>query len=245
MKSKFSFVLVLMLLSFSFANAQDSSGIKKSTAVVYKQVAGDKSFEVNFNPGSIFGSNQGGQFNLFNGGIKYRTFVTDNKAYRIGVNISYYNHVDIFQQSNPAYNLLELRSKNTSFSILLTPGIERHFSATKRLSPYVGAQALAGYSTTAVKRELQDNKEVYNVTRKNYPGSVRVGVGVFAGIDYYFIKKIYLGIELGYGIEYDKYLNTKYTNEKFPDQNYNHKNGHSINVSPSLFTRNLRLGWTF
>ncbi|VAW28740.1 hypothetical protein MNBD_BACTEROID07-1089, partial [hydrothermal vent metagenome] len=162
MKSKIIFVLVLMLLSFSFANAQDSSGIKKSTAVVYKQVAGDKSFEVNFDPGSIFGSNQGGQFSLFSGGIRYRTFVTDNKAYRIGVNISYYNHVDISQQNNPTYNLLELRNKFTNFSIQLTPGFERHFEATKRLSPYVGAQALAGYSTTAAKREIQGNNEVYN-----------------------------------------------------------------------------------
>lgn len=245
MKSKFIFVMALLVLSFSFAKAQDSLHIKFYSTPVYKQVAGDKSFEINFNPGGIFGSNQGGQFNLFNGGIKYRTFVTDNKAYRIGVNISYYNHVDIFQHSNPAYRLLELRSKNTSFSILLTPGIERHFSATKRLSPYVGAQALAGYSTSTEKREIQDNNEVYNVTNKNNPGRVRAGVGVFAGIDYYFIKKMYLGIELGYGIEYDKYLNTKYTNEKFPEQNYNHKNGHSIRISPSLFTRNLRLGWTF
>ncbi|GMT44435.1 MAG: hypothetical protein IEMM0006_0267 [bacterium] len=245
MKPKFIIVMALLVLSFSFAKAQDSLRIKFYSAPVYKQVAGDKSFEVNFNPGGIFGSNQGGQFNLFNGGIKYRTFVTDKKAYRIGVNISYYNHVDIFQHRNPAYRLLELRNKFTSFSILLTPGFERHFAATKRLSPYVGAQALAGYSTTVAKREIQDNNEVYNVTNKNNPGRVRVGVGIFAGIDYYFIKKMYLGIELGYGIEYDKYLNTKYTNEKFPDQNYNHKNGHSIGVSPSLFTRNLRLGWTF
>jgi len=53
MKSKIIFVLALMLLSFSIANAQDSSGVKKSTAAVCKQVAGDKSFEVNFDPGSI------------------------------------------------------------------------------------------------------------------------------------------------------------------------------------------------
>ncbi len=247
MKSKFIFVMALLVLvlSFSFAKAQDSLRIKFYSTPAYKQVAGDKSFEVNFNPGGIFGSNQGGQFNLFNGGIRYRTFVTAKKAYRIGVNISYYNHLDILQHSNPAYNLLELKSKYTSFSILLTPGIERHFSATKRLSPYVGAQALAGYSTTVIKREVQDNNEVYNLTKKNNPGRVRVGLGVFAGIDYYFIKKIYLGIELGYGIEYDKYLNTKYTNGKFPEQNYNYKNGHSIRFSPSLFTRNLRLGWTF
>ncbi len=245
MKSKIIFVLALMLLSFSIANAQDSSGVKKSTAAVYKQVAGDKSFEVNFDPGRIFGSNHGGQFGLFNGGIKYRAFVTDNKALRIGVNITYRNTTDITQQSNPAYNLLELKRKYTNFSIQLTPGFERHFAATKRLSPYVGAQVLVGYSTSNDKFERQYDNKIYNETYKNNPGSIRVGAGVFAGIDYYFIKKIYLGIELGYGIEYDKYLNMKYTNEKYPEFNTNDRNGHSIEMSPYLVTSNLRLGWTF
>ncbi len=245
MKSRIIFVLALMLLSFSIANAQDSSNVKKSTTVVYKQVAGDKSFEVNFDPGRIFGSNQGGQFGLFNGGIKYRTFVTDKKALRIGVNITYRNSVNITQQSYPANNRLELKSKRAFFSILLTPGIERHFSATKRLSPYVGVQVLAGYSTSNDKSEHQYDNKIYNETYKNNPGSIRVGAGVFAGIDYYFIKKIYLGIELGYGIEYDKYLNMKYTNEKYPEYNFNDRNGHSIGISPYLVTSNLRLGWTF
>ncbi len=245
MKSKFSFVMALLVLSFSFAKAQDSLRIKFYSAPVYKQVAGEKSFEVNFDPGGIFGSSQGGQFNLFNGGIKYRTFVTDNKAYRIGVNISYTNTADITQQSDPKYNILELKDKQTIFSIQLTPGFERHFSVTRRLSPYVGAQVLAGYATLAWKNQKQDftNNTIYKV--KQASGHVSFGVGIFAGFDYYFIKKIYLGLELGYGIEYDKYLNTKYTNEKSPDQNYNYKNGHRIRISPSLFTRNLRLGWTF
>ena len=71
-------VIVMFLFSFSLINAQESV-----SSSVFKQEAGDKSLEVNFDPGSIFGSNSGSQFGLFDGGIKYRSFRTENTAYRV------------------------------------------------------------------------------------------------------------------------------------------------------------------
>ena len=54
MKFKLSLVLALVL-SFSLAKAQEKTSLQTSSSEVYKQVAGDRSFEVNFDPGRIFG----------------------------------------------------------------------------------------------------------------------------------------------------------------------------------------------
>jgi len=247
---KLKITLILILASISLLKAQDNTKFNTSTDEVYKQVAGDKSFEVNFDPGKIFGSNPGNQFNLFDGGIKFRSFLTESSAIRVGVNISFFLATDIIQQSNTENNLKELKSKSSSFSLMIQPGYEKHFKGTKRLSPYIGVQGLIGFRTTKYIEENQKNSLVYTKTWNNDPnklgyGNLDIGLGVFAGIDYYFIKKLYMGIEIGYGIQYSSLLNTKYTNEDNSDSDYDNNNGNVIGISPSLATGNIRLGWTF
>ena len=244
MKFKLSLVLALVL-SFSLAKAQEKTSLQTSSSEVYKQVAGDRSFEVNFDPGRIFGSNPGSQFSLLNGGIKYRSFYSDNLAYRIGLNFSFGSTTMIIQQKDTALDRLELKDRYTGFSLMLKPGLEKHFTGTKRLSPYIGVQGLIGFSTTFNEFENQHSNKVYVHKWKNNPGTFNVGAGVFAGIDYYFVKKLYLGIEIGYGLEYRKSLKIKYTDEYDKSNNFERKNGHSFRASPSLATGNLRFGWTF
>ncbi len=244
MKLKLSLVLVLVL-SFSLAKAQEKTSLQTSSSEVYKQVAGDKSFEVNFDPGRIFGSNSGGQFSLLNGGIKYRRFYSDNLACRIGLNFSFGSTTNIIQQKDTSWDRLELKAKYTGFSLMLKPGFEKHFTGTKRLSPYIGIQGLIGFSTNVNKFENQHNNKLYVVKWTNNHGTFNVGAGVFAGIDYYFVKKLYLGIEIGYGLEYIKLLKTKYSDEYDKSLDYENKNGHSFRLSPSLATGNLRFGWIF
>ena len=246
---KVKIVIVMFLFSFSFLDlyAQENGLSTK----IFKQESGDKSLEVNFDPGSIFGSNSGNQFGLFDGGIKYRLFKTENTAFRIGVNVSFYNYVDILQTEDEENNIPELKSSRNNFSINLRPGYEKHFGSSRRLSPYIGFQGLLGYTTRSYMVERQDSPDNINELKwVNDPavsgqGSVNLGAGVFAGIDFYFVEKLYLGIEIGYGFQYSRYLKTTYSDKNQPDNNYEKKNGHYIGVAPSLATGNLRLGWTF
>lgn len=248
---KFTISFFLIVSTLTVLNAQESSTAVDVSAIEFKQNDGDVSFEVNFDPGKIFGSNGGNQFNLFDGGLKFRFFTSESSAVRFGVNLSYMNVTDITQQEDLTINDLELKSNETDLSISIKPGFEKHFGGLERLSPYLGVQALIGFSTTTYKQEIQENANtIYLVKWINDPseagyGSLSFGAGIFAGVDFYFVKKLYLGIEVGYGVQYSSLLKSTFTNENNPSSDYEVKHGSVIGVSPSLATGNLRLGWTF
>jgi len=240
-------LIMAMFLSFHLIKAQENAPLKGSSTI-YKQEAGNKSLEVNFDPGQIFGSDTHEQFGLFNGSIKLRYFHTELSAYRMNINLAFSKAISITQQEDGA--LLELKDKYSAFSVNIQPGYEKHFSASKRLSPYIGAQLLMGYSSSGLVRENQDGNTIYVEKWKNdinmpQRGAYAVGAGIFAGVDYYFVRKLYLGLELAYGLQYTKLLKSIYTSEENPDNNYERKNGSFFGVSPSLATGNLRLGWSF
>lgn len=249
---------ITLLLLFIFLNlsAQDDIDFSKDKTNAntqtfgYKQFAGSNALEINFDPGKIFGSNSGDQFNLLNGGIKYRKFSSENKAFRLGLNISYLRDVMITQQENDDFDLLELKDKASIIETALTIGTEKHFNGTKRLSPYIGFQGLLLYKTTSYKEENQDGSSIYyekfiNDEDAAGAGHMGVGIGFLAGFDYYFAKHLYLGVELGYGVSYAKKLKFKYINEDNSDLDFEAESGSTISVSPYLANGNLRLGWIF
>jgi len=244
MKLKITILLSATLFFSAMSYAQEEQK-------TFKQKEGDQTFEVNFDPGSIFGSNSGGQFDYL-GGIRYRTFTTDSNAFRIGVNLSYNKNTQIIQQENQGGNndLVELKEKDSRFGISLLGGKEFHFSGTKRLSPFVGYQGLVGYSRTVkntdVQPDLTDN-DTYTNTWKNANGTdgFSIGAGVFAGFDYYFVKNLYLGVELDFGFAYTKRLKTTFEHGDDNDLNTESKNGSGFSIAPSLTTANLRFGWIF
>lgn len=240
--------LLLIMLIFSLSVIAQENINNQNSSDLYKQEAGNKSLEVNFDPGQIFGSNTGNQFGLFNGGIKFRSFISDLSAFRINVNLSFQDITEITQQKLGTN--LELKDNTSIFAINLQPGYEKHFSANKRLSPYIGGQLQIGYNASSLKSENQLNNSIYiekwkNDLNMNLMGTFSAGAGVFAGVDLYFAKKLYLGLEIGYGLQYAKILKSEYTNEEYPDRDYEEKNGYTFGVSPSLATGNLRFGWTF
>jgi len=248
---KITFTLLLtMFAMFMQAQNNDANSLLVNDSSDYKQEAGEHSLELNFNPGNIFGSDNGAQFGLLNGGIKYRHFSSEEKAFRMIVNLSYKNATDIIQQADSDADLLELKSSGSIMGITFMPGIEKHFTGSKKISPYVGMQGMLGYKTTSLSVEYQDNNSIYTETIKNDAsglgeGYMAFGVGLFSGVDYYFVKKLYIGVELGYGLQYSKLLNTTRKDEHDSSSDTEHKNGYSIGASPYLATGNIRLGWTF
>ena len=254
MKKIILFILPL-LLTFSLSAQNDEIfGNNKNenpfTSQSNMQEAGSHVIEVSFNPGNIFGSGSGDIFSLINGTIKYRHFKSDTKAMRYGVKLFYFSDTDITQQANDDFDLLELKDYTTVYSISFMPGMEKHFKVSDKISPYIGWQLLLGYQATSLVEEYQDDKDIETLTFSNSSGHageglLNVGAGVFSGVDYYFVKHFYVGVELGIGVGYSKKLATKYIDSGDSDSDIELKNGSRFVLAPGLTTGNIRLGWTF
>ena len=202
-----------------------------------KQVAGSKNLEVLFAPlgGSPIGI----------GGIKYRSFSSETSAFRVTVFVGLQSDKGIDQVFDNADALIDLTNKNGQFNISVRPGIEKHFTGTDKLSPYVGGELLLGFSSEKQTDDLYDEDEdkVYESTQKD--GSLTFGLNAVAGVDYYFAQNIYLGAEFGFGFAFDKMSDTKDDNtQKNGPPSTSVPNGSSISVGPNAVGQ-IRLGWLF
>ena len=237
MKKTLLFVLIMTVIG-TYAQNNDN----------YLPSAGNRSFEVSFNPGNIFGSG-GDAFSLINGNFKFRQFSSAQDALRAGACIYFNSQTEIIQQENTDLDRKELKSYATSYGITLMPGIEKHLNGSNRVSPYVGVQGLLGLRNTSFTEEYQDGDkiETQKITNGGAAGNgyFSLGAGVFTGVDYYFIKHFYVGLELGIGLQYFSLAKSTYTDSGDSDNNSITKNGHYIQLAPGLTTGNIRLGWTF
>lgn len=142
----------------------------------------------------------------------------------------------------------EINKKNTTFSFML--GYERHFAVSGRFDIYAGAEfgykvnkysgdatysrfstvydsdkKIAGTETLSLSAEATDcqissfdaNNKTINLSSASK--NVFVG-GVFAGVDFYVYKNLYLGAELGISFESGKSPNYYYdSNSSFVTRN--------------------------
>ena len=202
--------LSLCVLAFTFANSQESS---TSISDGYKQSSGDKNLELQFDPGAIFNATNSN--NMFSNGvgIRYRQFASESFAYRLNLNISYTNSKTVTQDADDNQSLDELKDKYSSIGISLQPGIEKHFTGTKRLSPYLGAEVILGFQTGTLKSEYQAGTDVYETRAKNasFADGLTLGIAGVAGADFYIAEKLYLGLELNYGLNAFTAFKTKYS----------------------------------
>ncbi len=247
--------IVLIILSFMVvgqitAQKDKASSLLVSETADYKATAGSHSLEINFNPANIFANAQNNQFGLFNGAIKYRKFSDDTHAFRLLVGLSYLNQSIVTQQEDRDNGDLELRDHIKIFGLTFQPGFEKHFDITPRVSPYVGMEALMRYRTTNYISEYQDSQIIYQESWRNDPsaagaGYILLGGGLIAGVDYYFAKKLYIGLEVGYGLVYTKFLDVYHEDENDSSADYDHKTGSLLGGFPYLTTGNFRIGWVF
>jgi len=239
---------IILLLNMSLLSAQ-----LDNTDSFYKYDRGDANFELSINPGSIFGDASNPAIGFVQNLIKYRKFTGTHKAFRAGIGLGFINHTRIIQEANSEANLLELKSKQMAYTLSFMPGFEKHFEGTARLSPYVGTQFLLSYTYTSLQTEYQLNDKIYTITYTNVPvdegglgaGAISAGIGLVAGFDYYFAKKLYLGVEFGIGLEYGQLLKSSLTDSYDHENDVSVKHGSMIELSPSLSTSGLRLGWVF
>jgi hypothetical protein len=200
-----------------------------------KPTSGDITMEANVNL-------LGGNVNLSNAlnQIRGRYFLSDDMAFRLGVNINYSSEA-------PAPDV-----EFNSLEISLAPGIEKHFAGTNRLSPYVGADLLFGIK----KVHYEDNNDRGGgIDKIEIDGSLDngsnrgyflIGLAGVAGCDFYVAKHLYLGYELGLELSSRKlsevettttFVNGQSVSSKTPDQG-------TFNFGPNV-RNGIRVGFVF
>ena len=172
------------------------------------------------------------------GVLKGRYFLSERTALRGTFAIENASTTDK-SNSNP---LLEDVRKTNKFRFDIGLGLERHFNGTERLSPYVGGDLYVGFDSQKTKNTVTPNGSSSTVTEVKGPNYFRIGLrGVF-GADYYFAKRVYLGVEAGLGLEYASAGNT--TRSVTGSPSVTTKGGSEFNIYPTVIT-GVRLGYAF
>lgn len=214
-------VLALTFVATFSAQAQDSLSVFTSDL---KPVAGNRTAEVSFNFES-------GTF-LNGGQLRFRKFSTNTKAMRLGISARFDNDLDPDHEQTAKYG-----------NIRITPGIERHFAGTKRLSPYIGAELPLSYAYSSYEDETKAIKGAWYDGNHNR-ANIGVGLNALAGVDLYLIKNFYVGFEFGAGISYRNYqkIEIDFKEDFYEDRKIDGEN----NISFDTFSSGgLRLGFVF
>lgn len=217
-------MLVGALALFAGVNAQE-----------YKPTAGDVTVDLGVSGGlgntSVNLPNQGfGMGPMF----KARYFKAEKLAYRATLFVANDSYTD-----NSVEHVV---GKENEFGLGLGFGIEKHFTGTERLSPYVGGDVILGYSSISSKEtESLPSQPVYTFERTG-PNNFGFGLrGVF-GADYYFAKRVFLGVEAGLGFMYVTEGETTIKSTGSPDVTV--KGGNTFSIRPDVAT-GVRIGYAF
>ncbi len=127
--------------------------------------------------------------------LRARYFVNDNIAARLTLGLS---------NSNLTSNYYEIDGTGSGSVVVKTMdwslglGGEYHLAGTEKLSPYFsGGLMFGGSSTNAKGTDVLGTFYSKGNSFENKGSSSMLGLGVGAGFDYYVMKNIYLGLELG------------------------------------------------
>lgn len=171
------------VMTFGLMSAQEE------TTSAYKPVKGTIATEV-----ALIGGLNNADFNLNSGALKFRYFLKDDMALRLGLGLNS-NKTEDVNNANPANIETEIRKNSNT---LLNLGIEKHFAGSERLSTYAGADLLIGFNGASY--EYTENGYSYEEDATDLNGnnaSTSFGVRVLTGADYYITKKVFLGVEAG------------------------------------------------
>lgn len=204
-----------LLVSFMSANAQEALS---APTVAFKPTAGNVAVELGLSGGimnTVTSLSSSG--NTFPGMVKVRYFLADDLALRASFNFSSGSQTKKVYEIKSGKQTDNVGTSKTSSSFFgVNLGIEKHFTGTERLSTYIGGDLSLGTSGVSVKEEKYFNG-AYNEDRgqkikgwngidPNGPdgddarfGGFGFGLRAVTGADYYFVKKVYLGAEAGWG----------------------------------------------
>jgi hypothetical protein len=176
-------------------------------AFAQKPVAGDKTAEFNlsFQTGTApvsygLGATAGIPE------LRLRYFMADDMAVRVKIGLGS-SSTTTNQSATIGGTEVNAETKtSTGFGFALTPGIEKHFAGSTRLSPFVGAELPIGFASGATVDITNSNNAGGAPTASgdsyNSKGGSQftIGLRLVLGADYYIADGLYLGLEGGLGI---------------------------------------------
>ena len=212
----------------------------------FKPAAGDVTTEFGLTGGinkTNFNLNEG-----TNGLLRFRYFQKENLAYRLGFNVGSQNTtMNAYGADNQ-----EGTAKSRATQFLVNLGVEKHFAGTERLSPYVGGDILFGAGTKKVSFENATgpaDKPVFTdktSSENKGPGYTSIGLRGVIGADYYIAKRLFLGVEAGFGFNYEsagKQTNTTTVNGNTTTVKVKSA-GNNFEINPTVIT-GVRVGFAF
>lgn len=221
---------LIFLLAISLNTFAQEVKDEQQTEQGYKARAKNLTAEVNFNPFS--------SAPISINYLRLRTFVNNRQAFRLGFSVSARNQKQIENVTQ------------SSFEISLRPGYEWHFAGTDKLSPYVGIDADVTIKSSSFSddRDPSTRGSIKSIsgawdTNGTERGFTRFGANFLIGADYYVIRHLYLGLEIGYGFQLVNASDISITpvSGTAPLPN---KGGSTFQLGPN-FNSSLRLGFVF
>ena len=176
--------------------------------------------EIGFTPFKSSGET----FKLNDAMLKFRYFVTDKDVVRLKLGVGIDNNTTdnatfTHPQDLSGYNVQVVdnstKTTNKKSDIQIMLGYERHFAPTGRFDVYAGAEIgfewnnrsgsveenglTTGYSNSKLDYTVQSarNTDYTDMTPDGELSSHAFKGGVFAGLDFYIYKGLYIGTELG------------------------------------------------
>lgn len=169
-------------------------------AFAQKPVAGNKTAEVNlfFITGSA-----PIQYNAPE--LRFRYFNSDNTAFRLRIGMN--STTNKFAFNNAAGDVTAEVTSKSGFALTLSPGYEKHFAGTSKLSPFIGGQlgiSLGGANSVEVTNSGYASGNI-NITKGDSYSSKSgstfgLNLGLYMGADYYIAQHIFIGGEFGLGL---------------------------------------------
>lgn len=245
---------ILILASIFASIGCFAQTTKVDSAKSLKPGAKSLTTELNVNPFN-------GQLSLNNSlnQIKFRYFTSPTVALRLGFN---YSRIDsTLNASNPyGVNTYFSNDEKKSSTFGFNLGIEKHFTGTKRLSPYIGADL--SITDKSAGENISNNQMTTTVTNAwyytyyNNNNSVitqiqqnaytRYGLNLFAGFDFYIAQHFFFGYEFNYSINKTNWKEVTITST--PPANGSASSGSTKNTTSTLgpsLINGIRLGYSF
>ena len=171
-------------------------------AYAQKPVAGSKTAEVvlNFQTGTA-------PINYtLPGELRLRYILSEKTAIRARFGLGMTTATNKVQ--NGAGDVTAEIKTSSGFNLMLSPGIEKHFAGTSRLSPYAGAQLMFTMGTGASTEVSNADNATPNAGDVNSGDSYKsnagsnfgIGLGLLLGADYHLGQGIFVGAEMGLGL---------------------------------------------
>jgi Outer membrane protein beta-barrel domain len=225
-------------------------------AFAQKPAAGDKTaeFNLNFQTGGAPVSYGLGSLALpGTPELRLRYFLADDMAARVRFGLGSSSNTASQVATIGGTDITAETKTSSGFGIAITPGIEKHFAGSDKLSPYVGAELPIGFGTSGTVEVSNGDNPAGTPTAtgdsyKSETGSrFNLGLGLVLGADYYIADGLYLGVEGGLGLfrltsTGDGSVNSTTGGVKAPEQKL--LGGSSFNLFGAT-SGALRLGYKF